>query len=309
MESSSKCNFFEFNDELLDGVQRVCINGRRGTGKSTGVKLWISSGKRVIWIQRSKELSSATPDFFVPPAVADLLPQPEPIEGGDFPLFAFGDGLVQCFTIRAADDLKQTGVGVGGYQAEAVIHDEYLRVDGRYIRGEPEALDCFAETAGRSGTMPPVICLGNPLQGGSNRCPYAHVWRTNLDAVGVYEDRQGRLTRVVSTAACADCYGKIIGRDAEEARYCAHISDGGFVVKVDDVYLRIRYFGRGCAVCLADPDERAPIFMVRGRWTMQAQTHGGLKTIWRLRQIDAEGRAVFDGFEAEAAFYRMIKVS
>lgn len=250
-----------------------------------------------------------TPDVFVPPAVASVLPKVEKIEGGDFPLFQFGNGLVKCYTVRAADDLKQTGVSVGGFQAEAVIHDEYIRVDGRYIRGEPESLDCFAETAGRSGKMPPVICLGNPLIGGSNRCPYAFSWRTNLDAVGVYEDKQGRLTRVLSTAGYDDCYGKIVGIDATESKYCAHITEGGFVVRIEDVYIRIRYFGKGVAICLAEPDEKAPIWYHRDRWTMAAQTHGGLKTIYRLRQIDAEGRAVFDSFEAEAAFYKMIRVA
>lgn len=309
MTSKNTFDYFKIDDEQLADVDRLLVNGRRGTGKSTGVKLWIASGKRVVWMQRTKDLTTMTPQFFVPPAVADVLPAPEEISGGSYPLFRFGDGLVQCFPIRAADALKQTGVSVGDYQADAIIHDEYIRTDGLYIRNEPEALDTFAGTAGRSGVMPPIICLGNPLIGGSNRCPYAHSWRVNLDVVGIYEDRQGRVSRVVSTADCCDCYGKIVGVDAGASRYCEHLSTGGFVVRCDDLYLRIRLIGRGCCVCLADPVPDAPVWYARGRWSYQALTHNALKTLQRLRQIDAEGTAVFDCFEAEAAFYKLIKAA
>jgi hypothetical protein len=306
-ENRKSCDEGEFFKLRLDKIvtDRLLVAGRRGTGKSTGTKLCVAEdGARVLWCTRTKTLSKRLPDRFVPPKVRGILPDPERLPSDpDYPLFKFGRGAVQTLPLTMVTAMRDTGISVDGYQADAIILDECFPPDGRYKRDEPLLLDDLAGTVGRSGTMPPIICLGNPI---SNRNPYAYQWHVNVLSEGCYEFN-GRTTEVKGTAACRDCFGKAIGVDASPAVYAAHLDQGGDVVTVNGKGLRVRAVGSWLYVGTADV---SPVIMMhRGHYTPQALTGDGTRFLLHCKQALFSDCCVFDSFDAELTFYELMRAS
>lgn len=304
-ENLKSCDEREFFRLRLDKVKtdRVIVAGRRGTGKSTGTKLCIAEdGARVLWCVRTKSLAKGLADRFVPPKVKDVLPEPELLPSDpEFPLFKFGSGAVQTIPLTMVTALRDTGISVDGYQADAIMLDECFPPDGRYKRDEPLLLDDLAGTVGRSGVMPPIICLGNPI---SNKNPYAYLWRASVITEGVYFDGS-RTTEVKGTAACRDCFGKTIGFDAASSVYAAHLDSGGDVVTVNGRGLRVRQVKSWLYVGLADPSE--VVLMHHGHYTPYALTGAGTRFILQCKQGLFSDRCVFDSFDAELTFYELMR--
>lgn len=313
-ENQSKCKDY-FGKRLQPFTKiktdRVFISGRRGTGKSTGLKQKIDSeAAPVIWITDTVGLSETLPARFVPPAVAHLLPTPELVAGGDFPLFRFGSGAVRLITWRQIHKIRETGIDVDGKQAVAIIHDEAIRRDTAYIRDEPYLLDDLAVTLGRSGVTPVIVVAGNPnpYDGGryANANPYSFSWRVDILAEATYT-HEGRTTQVIGTADCKDCFGRAIGLDATKREYAPHLDAGGDLVSVDGVTLRIREIAGGVYVGLAG-DEQATPLMVRGRLTADTFKAKTTRFLLACRRALDNDTVVFDSFEAQVAFYRLLNV-
>lgn len=303
---SNKCDYLRVELDKIK-TDRLVIAGRRGTGKSTGLKQMINEGAAVVWVVDTKELAQTLPGRFVPAATAKLLPVPEPVDAGDvYPLFRFGDGAVRVVTWRQIPQLRDTGLSVDDRQADAIIRDEVFRTDGAYQRNEPELLDDLAFTLGRSGKTPVIICAGNPPE--RNATPYSFIWRCNVLNEGLYK-HDGLTTFVRGTADCKDCFGRVIGRDALTAVYARHLATGGTVVSVDNVNIRIRPVASGLYVGKADDELDAHILMQRGRWTIEALSPKGTHFIMDCRKALDANKVVFDSFDAEVAFYRLLRVS
>lgn len=263
----------------------------------------VARGHHVIWCTRTKGQAASFPGRFVPPAVADVLPPVELVDGCDseMPLFHFGDGAVRVVPLTMTASIRDTGVDVDGVQAEAIILDEWMPPGGRWLRDEPRLLDDLAETIGRSGKMPPVIVLGNPT---SNACPYAYVWRCNVLAEGVYMC-DGRTTEVRGTAACKDCFGRKIGVDAKPPVYAAHLDHGGDVVEVNGRCIRvIEIAGRLYVGSASGPDV---VLMARGRYTPEALTGPGSRFLARFTDCYLRDRLIFDSFESELTAYELLR--
>lgn len=284
-------------------TDRLIIAGRRGTGKSTGVKLDVASGIPVVWVVDTNELAASLWQRFVPPAVAYMLPAPKPIDDKLAPVFDFGQGRVRVVTWRQIKTLRDTGVDVGGMQAAAIIRDEAFRTDGLYMRGEPELLDDLAGTLGRSGKLPKIVVIGNPR---SNAQPYSYTWHVNILAEGLYTAGDGLTTQVRGTADCADCFGRKIGVDASTAEYCKTLNSGGQTVNVNGTALRIReLYGR---LYVGHADEGAITLLARDRWTTDALRPAGTRFLMRCRRFYDDDMVVYDSFDSELAFYRLLRL-
>ena len=301
---SAARRYCEIEDPARIQTDRLLIAGRRGTGKSTGAKQMIARGHKVIWCARTKGLARSLPSRFVPPAVADVLPEVEDRPSdADMPLFGFGQGVVRVVPLSAVPSIRDTGIDVDGSQAEAIILDEALAPGVRYLRGEPKLLDDLAETIGRSGSIPPIIVIGNPI---TNACPYAYIWRCNVLAEGVYlcDDRT---TEVRGTSECRDCFGRRIGIDAKPPAYAAHLDRGGDVVEVNGRSIRvIEISGRLYVGAASDPDVT---LMARGRYTPDALTGPGSKFLARLTDAYLRDLLIFDSFESELTCYELLKAN
>lgn len=296
--------FAELSDRDLYGCDRYIYSGRRGTGKSTAIKRWIASGKHVVWIAATKVRSSQTPRWFVPPAVAHLLPEVEQTVEGDTPEFRFGNGHVVVLPRSMIEGVRDTGLSVDGKQAQAIVCDELIKVSGRYVRNEPLLLDDLAGTLGRSGERPIIIGACNPTPERENAQPYAYKWRADFSCEGDYEDKNHFITRIRGTGDCDDCFNLKIGVDATEKTWATHLETGGTVVSVNGESIRCRGFYGWFYVGLA---EGGDALMDRDRYTALANTGIGMRFITELRQAFDERRVVFDSFEAQMRFYELIR--
>ena len=303
---SCERDFYRLGEIVTD---RLFISGRRGTGKSTGIKAAVAGlndlypdGLRVIWLARTKELAASMPDRFVPPAVAGVLPVPSEISTETFPQFCFGRGAVRVLPIRSIPSVRDTGVDVGGAQADAIICDEAIRPDGVYIRNEPLLIDDLAETIGRNGTLPRIIVAGNPI---TNTCPYAYQWRVNLLAEGIYSHK-GRTTQVVGTKDCRDCFGKRIGIDADAVEYAEHLDSSGDVVTVNGTGLRLLFVRGWLYAGLAEPSQH--ILMRNGRMTQYALMPKASRLLRDVMTCVDRDAVVFDSFEAQMRLYELLRL-
>ena len=307
--SSSISDYLQVLTEHLDSVDRVIYSGRRGTGKSTGLKLWIAGGRRVIWVARSKRVAPDIPSRFVPPAVADVLPPVELLDDGVLPMFGLGDGVVRVVPITAVSEIRDTGVDVDGCQAEAIVVDELIRPDGRYVRREPELVDDLAGTVGRSGTRPVIIGACNPPDPPyTNAHPYAYTWHVNVGAEGVYQ-RDGYTTRVIGTAHCRSCFdgsSARLGWDPTPEAWAPHLDRGGDVVYVDGVGLRCRTVGGGLYVGLTD--DPGTSLMHSGVYAPAAVSGRGSHFLAQCKQMLVEERVVYDSFDAQLTFYKLLRL-
>lgn len=296
--------YYNFDSDSKAEADRVLIMGRRGTGKSTGVKKWVADGHFALFVAPTIKHAETLPSRFVPPAVKHLLPAVEEAEdeNGD-KQYKFGNG---CFKVIAWSDIlniRDTGLSVADVQPEAVIHDEAIRVDGRYKKEAPELLDDLAATLGRSGTMPKIVLIGNPID---NNNPFSTHWRVDLLTEGVYE-YGGKSSKVVGTASCKDCFGRFIGVDASsKSKWVSHLSTGGEVVQVNGRFLRVRWVS-GFLYC-GTAEEGGEAFIVNNRYTALFYTPRGTKFVFECRQAYYNKKVVFDSFEAQLDFYLLINV-
>lgn len=306
-ESRSKCDFLAVSDEHLNGVDRVVYAGRRGTGKSTAIKRYISEGRRAIWMARTKDLARTFHTRFVTPATANILPEVELMSDGDLPEFGFGDGAVRVVPYTMITALRDTGIDVGGKQAQLIISDEIIRTDGRYIRNEPKLLDDLAGTIGRSGDLPKIVCACNPNPKDPSANPYSAAWFANFGVEGDYE-HDGLITRVIGTADCCDCFGRRIGVDPEPSdAWCAHLNSGGDVVGVNGGAIRVKWYRGWLYVGLADPSE-GEVFMRNGVYSPIGSSARGVNFTVMCRQAHSEECVLYDSFEAQMLFYALIRV-
>lgn len=285
-------------------TDRLLISGRRGTGKSTGAKRVVSEdGASVLWIARTKPLAHTLPSRFVPPAVSHILPQPELMPSDpDAPLFRFGGGKVQVVPMTMITAIRDTGISVDGRQADAVILDECFPPTGAYKRDEPLLLDDLAATVGRSGSIPPVVVIGNPI---SNHNPYAYKWHVDVFGEGVYE-YDGRSTEVQGTSGCCDCFGRQIGQDAVRRVYAQHLTSGGDVVTVNGRGLRVREVGSGWLyVGSAEPGEN--VLMQRDRYTPVSLSTTGTRFLLRCKTAAYADRVVYDNYDSELLFGELLR--
>lgn len=304
LELKSECDYLTVTDEDFVGVDRVVYAGRRGTGKSTAIKRYIAEGRTAIWLARSKARAAVFPSLFVPPATRGVLPMPEMVDGGDMPLFTFGEGAVRIVPYTMITAIRDTGVDVNGKQAEFIVSDEIIRTDGRYIRNEPALLDDLAGTVGRSGDLPKIICACNPNPSDPNANPYASAWFVNFGVEGVYK-HGNHATRVIGTANCRDCFGKKIGVDPSPSDvWCAHLDHGGDVVTVNGAGIRVRWFKEWVYVGTA---EGGDVLMKDGVYSPTANTARGARFILACKQAHAEGSVVYDSFAAQMLFYALIR--
>ena len=301
-ENPKSCDWSRLRLDRIT-TDRYILAGRRGTGKSTGAKLAAAEdGARVIWCVRTKTLARGIAGRFVAPAVRHVLPQPEPIDSDpDMPLFTFGRGAVQVVPLTMITALRDTGISVDSHQEDAIILDECFPPDARYKRDEPQLLDDLAATVGRSGVIPPVICIGNPV---SNKNPYSYTWRVNVLSEGIYT-HDSISTEVKGTADCCDCFGRRIGVDAGQTLYAAHLDNGGDVVTVNGRGLRVRSIRSWLYVGLADPT--GTVLMRRGSYTPESLTSAGTRFLLECKQALYSDRCIFDSFEAEMIFYELTR--
>lgn len=297
--------WFKLEPDHLEGVDRVAIMGRRGTGKSVGVKQAIADGLRALWIVDSKGTARDFPADFVKPNEADVLPAVELVDGSpDSPQFRFGAGYVRVMALSAVVPARQHGAIVVDGQANVIIQDEVIRVDGRYPRACASLLDDLAGTVGRTGVLPKIVVLGNPID---NDNPYSWTWRINTTAAGIYEDDSGKLTRVIGTSDCRDCFGRRIGIDAVDAPiYADRVNVGGVVVIVNGRALRIidvkGWIYAGDAVATGDE----PVLVDHDRLTHAALTGRGCKLIVRCRDAAHRRQVVYSSFNAELIFSELL---
>lgn len=301
-------DFFRYDAscELLDGpeerVRRVLIGGRRGTGKTTGVKAAIASdGWSALWVCQSLTSMPAAISEFTPPAVRDVLP--ELVETEDVGVFRFGEGLIRFVSLTAVKALRATGASCGARLVDHLIVDEIVHPDGVYWRQEARAVDDIAATCGRGGILPLVICMYNPPKDNLN--PYSQTWKVDLRAVGDYEDEDGGISRVISTASCRSCFEKKIGEDPHVRKYTQTLHSGGFCVMVDGVGLRLRRLSGGW--WYVGQAEDGELWLADGLWTAASRSkraiglRGDVVDAWLRNQI------VYDSYRAELAFGQLIR--
>lgn len=303
-ELQKECDYFKLSPSLYSDVDRLVIAGRRGTGKSTGVKMAIAEGLHVLVIARTKRLSSTVYRRYVPPAVSSVLPEISEVDDSieDMPQWRFGEGAVRAVPVRAIPDIRETGVDVYGRQADLIINDEALRTDGAYVPKEPDLLDDLAATVGRSGKLPKIIIIGNPKD---NKNPYSYTWRADVCTEGIYT-RQGMTTRVVGTADCRDCFNRKIGIDAGASTWAPHIDRGGAVYTVNGEGVRLMWY-KGWLYCgTADPSDK--VLMVDGRYTGEATRARGMKYLLMLRDAEDSGKVVYDSFAAQMILYTLLRL-
>lgn len=278
------------------------ICGRRGTGKSTGVKLAVVDGLHLIYVYRTKDAASSMPDRILPPAVRELFPEPEIVETGRRPQLRLGDGAIRALPIVDVKALRDTGIDVDGHEADGIVLDEAFVPGAAFVRSEPDLLVDLAGTIGRSGKTPPVIVIGNPI---SNANPYSYAWRVNVLAEGLYH-HNGRTTRVIGTANCKDCFGRRIGQDATSEVYADHLDRGGTVLTVNGRGLRIREIGGWMYAGCANAGDN--VVMQRGIYTPLSLTSRVSRFIGLLGQAQLEDRIVFDSFEAQMRLYELLRL-
>lgn len=292
-------NFYNFATDSRRECDRLLIMGRRGTGKSTGVKRWLSEGKTAVYVVATQKAAASFAHRFVNPAVAHLLPKVEDGEEG----CKFGAGAFAVISWSDIPNIRDTGLSVAGKIPDIIVHDEAIRVDGRYKHGAPELLDDLAGTLGRTGRPPKIVVIGNPI---NNTNPFSTHWRLNCLVEGEYQ-YNGKKSVVVGTADCVDCFGKPIGVDAASGNiYTKHLCTGGTVVVVESRGLRVRQIG-GCLYAgVAEP--QGTVFVKNGRYTSAFYRPGGTEFVYNCRQAYYEGRVVFDSFTAELDFYLLANV-
>lgn len=292
-------NYYDFTIDAKRPCDRLLVMGRRGTGKSTAVKRWIADGHTAVYVVATQKQAAAFARRFVHPNTAHILPQVEECEAE----YKFGSGAFAVASWSDILNIRDTSLSVAGTVPEVIIHDEAIRVDGRYKQSAPELLDDLAGTLGRSGTPPKVVVVGNPL---NNINPYSTHWRLNCLAEGEYR-HAGKVSVVVGTAECRDCFGRRIGIDATAAGgYVPHLSHGGVVVTVEERGLRLRVVGNILYVGVADPGGEC--FIRDARYTSAFYTTGGTNFIYKCRQAYYDGRVAFDSFDAELDFYLLTNV-
>lgn len=297
--------WFAMTDKLLMGVDRLALFGRRGTGKSVGVKKYIEAGHVALVVANSKEQAESAPVAWVKPNETGLLSDPEgvdySIEGS--PVFRVGDGFVRVMSINQIIQARVFGAAVAGRQPDLIIQDEVIRVDGRYPRNAPELLDDLAYTIGRSGDVPKVVVIGNPID---NRNPYAWRWRINSLIEGDYRDPDGvRITRVCGTSACRDCFGRKIGIDAgAPTEYAPKLTTGGDVLTVNGRSIRVMLIGDWLYV--GDADEPGVIIADGGRLTRNAIIGEVGRFLNTCRIMLSAGTVVYSSYDAELTFLEML---
>lgn len=289
---------------MYKDVDRLIIGGRRGTGKSTAVKQAVNDGLHVIYLSRTRGLSASVYKRFVPPAVKSILPDVEDVveDIPDMPVWTFGRGAVRSVPMTAIPDLRETGIDVKGHQADLIVNDEALRTDGRYVRREPDLIDDLAATIGRSGKLPKIVVIGNPVD---NKNPYSYTWRADVCTEGLYR-RGGMTTRVIGTADCKDCFGRHIGIDASTSTWAPHVDTGGAVLTVNGEGIRLMRY-KGWMYCgLAEPSDT--VMMVSDRYTTTATRTQGIKYLLMLKQMEDGGKVLYDSFEAQMIFYTLLRL-
>ena len=297
-------SYYDFNADSKSTADRILIMGRRGTGKSTGVKKWVAEGHFAVFVAPTIKHAETLPQRFVPPAVKHILPIVEDAEdeNGD-KQYKFGSGGFKVIAWSDILNIRDTGLSVAGVQPEVIIHDEAIRADGRYKREAPELLDDLAVTLGRSGTMPKIVLIGNPID---NNNPFSTHWRVDILTAGEYESN-GRPSKVVGTYDCKDCFGKPIGVDASTSvKWVSHLSTGGDVVQVNGRFLRVRWVS-GFLYC-GTADYGGEAFIVNNRYTALFYTPRGTKFVFECRQAYYSKKVLFDSFEAQLDFYLLINV-
>lgn len=286
---------------MLIGCDRLLLNGRRGTGKTTAVKKYIAEQpSAVLWACRSKAVAEKLSERFVQPAVASILPETEPI--GDC-VFSFGRSIVRAVALSEFDKLRDENPSVCGELVDLIIHDEYIRQrDGGYIRHEPELHDDLAFTCGRGGKIPQLILIGNPV---NNRNPYAYKWRANMLVEGDYSEN-GRVSRVIGTSDCRDCFGATIGVDAvRDAVYQPFTLTGGRSFTVNGRSITVQILSAGVAVCKSGSGEEV---MYNDLYMPRFYTPKIQRYFDRLKEAVYRGKVVYDSFDAELTLYDLLRL-
>lgn len=293
-------------------VDRLAICGRRGTGKSVALRKLVASGVRAVWVTKTKTQARTLPDRFIAPASAELLPEVEVIEGGDFPLFAFGSGKVRVVSFSSIAGLRDTGISVDGQQADVIIRDEVFPRDGMYYRNEPGLLDDLAGTLGRSGRRPAIIIVGNPpatatSRDQANAQPYSYLWRIDVLNEGVYTDADGFTTRVQGTADCRDCFGRIIGLDAAHREYAPMLTTGGTLLTVNGRTIRVRAITDGY-LYVGPADGDGLVLMRNNRYTQLTLTPDVSRYLIRLRVAHDNDKIVYANYESQLTLFELLRL-
>lgn len=292
-------SFYDFAVDARRECDRLLIMGRRGTGKSTGVKKWLCEGKTAVYIVSTQKNASGFGQRFVHPSVKHILPEVEACEEG----YKFGSGAFAVVCWSDILNIRDTGLSVAGKVPDIIVHDEAIRVDGRYKHNAPELLDDLAGTLGRTGRLPKIVIIGNPI---NNANPFSTHWRLNCLVEGEYI-YNGKKSVVVGTAYCTDCFGRPVGVDASPgSAYVKHLSGGGTVVTIESRGLRVRQV----ADCLyvGTAEACGPVFVKNGRYTSAFYRPGGTEFVYNCRQAYYDGRVLFDSFDAELDFYLLTNV-
>ena len=293
-------HFYGFRQDVETPCDRLLIMGRRGTGKSTGVKVWLSEGHTAVYVTTTQKHAVNFANSFVHPTVSNILPSVEVCEEREF---KFGRGVFKVICWSDILNIRDTGLSVANTVPEVIIHDEAIRVDSRYRTNAPELLDDLAGTLGRSGKPPKIVLIGNPI---NNINPYSTHWRVNVLVEGSYTNN-GKTSVVVGTAKCDDCFGKKVGVDAAaQSPWCKHLNSGGSVVKVNGRGLRLRSVSGWLYVGTAPPEGEA--FVVNNRYTARFYTPSGTDFVYKARQAFYDNKVLFDSFEAELDFYLLTNV-
>lgn len=292
-------SFYDFAVDSRRECDRLLIMGRRGTGKSTGVKKWLCEGKTAVYIVSTQKNAVGFGQRFVHPSVKHILPEVEACEEG----YKFGTGAFAVVCWSDILNIRDTGLSVAGKVPDIIVHDEAIRVDGRYKHNAPELLDDLAGTLGRSGRLPKIVIIGNPI---NNANPFSTHWRLNCLVEGEYISN-GKKSVVVGTADCTDCFGRPVGVDASSgSAYVKHLSNGGSVVTIESRGLRVRQVA-GC-LYVGTAEACGPVFVKNGRYTSAFYRPGGTEFVYNCRQAYYDGRVLFDSFDAELDFYLLTNV-